>query len=65
MVVTKLPFGQEVCDVKLKMWISLSLTKKLLHTIKSNEDVEVTFDEYITDVICMITIYVEKEEEYY
>lgn len=40
------------------------LAEKFLHTIKSNEDVEVIFDEYITGVTRMVTIYMEKEEKY-
>lgn len=61
---SKLALLQEVCDVKFEAWISLSSMMKLLHTIESNKDVDIAFDEYITHVIRIITIYVKSEEEY-
>lgn len=50
--------------MKLKTRLSLSLTEKLLHTIKSNDDVEVAFDKYITNVTHKTMIYVEREQKY-
>lgn len=50
--------------MKLKTRLSLSLTEKLLHTIKSNDDEEVAFDKYITNVTHKTMIYVESEQKY-
>lgn len=58
MVLMKLAFHQEDCDVKLFE------TEKSLYTIKSNENLEVAFDKYVTRVIHMVTIYTEREDKY-
>lgn len=55
-VLTKLALHQENCDMKLKILLSLTLMEKFLHTIESNEDLEITFDEYVTGVILIVTI---------
>lgn len=52
----KLALHQENCDMKLKILLSLTLMEKFLHTIESNEDLEITFDEYVTGVIRIVTI---------
>lgn len=55
---------QEVYDMKLKTRFSMSPTKKFNHTIESNYDGKVAFDEYVISVTHMIMIYVEREEKY-
>lgn len=62
-VLTKLPPQCEVCNVKLKTWLSMSPTK-FLHTIESNKDVKITFDEYVTRVRHMILIYMKRTKKY-
>lgn len=64
-ILIKLPIHQEVCDVTLKTCISLSSTRKFLHTIKNNDDVKVAFDEYVNDVIHMVLIYTRKNKNIY
>lgn len=63
-VLMKVPLQLVVCDVKLKGWLSLSRTKKFLHIIRSNEYLEVAFDEYVIGVTHMVLIYVERTESY-
>lgn len=50
--------------MKLKMQLSLSPTEKYLHTIKSNKDMEVTFNKYIIGMTHVIMIYMEREKKY-
>lgn len=60
----KLTLYQEDCNVKLNTLLSLSLTKNFLYTIESNKDLEFAFEEYMTSVTYMVTIYVGRVDKY-
>lgn len=64
LVLMMLSLHREDCDMKLKTLPLLSPTEKFLHIIESNEDLEVVFGKYMTDMKHMVMIYADRKDKY-